>query len=259
MVCARLLHYNGLMPTVEVNIPTPDGTCPASLHLPEGSGPWPGVIMYPDAGGTRAAMRTMASRLASSGYAALLPDVYYRHGDWTPFSMDTVFTLESERQRLFGLVGSLKAEMSVRDCGAFLDFLATHPDVRAGAVGTTGYCMGGRISLTVAGHHPDRIGAAASFHGGRLAVEEDPDSPHHLAGNVKATVYVGAAINDASFDQAQEDRLRKAYGDAGVRFTIETYQGLHGFAVPDNSPYDVACAERHDQALADLYAGALGS
>ncbi len=126
--------------------------------------------MYPDAGGTRPAMRIIATRLASSGYAVLLPDVYYRHGNWTPFSMDTVFTLDSERQRLFQMIGSLKADMSVRDCGAFLHFLATHPDVKTGPVGTTGYCMGGRISLIVAGHHPDRIGAAASFHGGRLAI-----------------------------------------------------------------------------------------
>ena len=247
------------MSSADVTIRAPDGTCAVSFHLPEGSGPWPGVIMYPDAGGTRPAMRTMATRLASSGYAVLLPDVYYRHGDWTPFSMDTVFTLDSERHRLFQMIGSLKAEMSVRDCGAFLDFLATHPDVKTGPVGTTGYCMGGRISLIVAGHHPDRIGAAASFHGGRLAVEEDPDSPHHLAGSVKAVVYVGAAIDDASFDQAQEDRLRTAYTDAGVQFTIETYQALHGFAVPDNVPYDEKCAEGHYRALANLYSDALAS
>ena len=76
---------------------------------------------------------------------------------------------------------------------------------------------------------------------------------------MKAVVYIGAAIDDASFDQAQEDRLGAAYTDAGVQFTIETYQARHGFAVPDNEPYDATCAERHDRALASLYAAALAS
>ena len=62
----------------DVLIPTPDGTCDASLHTPSGAGPWPAVIMFPDAGGVRPTFHAMAQQLADLGYAVLLPNVYYR-------------------------------------------------------------------------------------------------------------------------------------------------------------------------------------
>ena len=241
------------MTVLDLTVATADGTCPVSLHLPDGDGPWPGVIMYPDAVGTRPTFRAMADRMAALGYTALLPDVYYREGDWKPFDVRTVFTDPDERTRLSSLGRSLDAEKVVADAGAFLEFLAARPEVAGERVGTTGYCMGGRISLLVAGHHPDRIGAAASFHGGRLAAEGDPDSPASVADRVRATVYVAAAENDDTCPPEQLDRLATAYTEAGVEYTIETYPGAHGFAVPDNAPYDAALGERHWAALEALY------
>ena len=75
----------------DVSIPTPDGSCDASLHTPDGTGPWPAVIMFPDAGGVRPTFHDMAQQLADLGYAVLLPNVYYRVGDFEPFDMLTVF------------------------------------------------------------------------------------------------------------------------------------------------------------------------
>jgi carboxymethylenebutenolidase len=244
------------MAVIDVTIPTPAGTCNATLHLPETGLPAPAVIMYPDAGGARDTFRTMGDRLASLGYVVLVPDVFYRT-PYEPFAMDTVFTDDDERKRLFSLIKGLTPEMSIQDAGTFLDFLAGRAEVSAGAVGTTGYCMGGRISLTVAGHHPDRIAAAASFHGGNLAPEGDADSPHLLAGAIRATVYVGGAESDASFPDDQRDRLQAAYDSAGVTSTIETYPALHGYAVPDNPTYDEPAAERHWQAMEQLYRSVL--
>jgi carboxymethylenebutenolidase len=242
------------MTVLDLTVAAPDGACPVSLHLPDGDGPWPAVIMYPDAAGVRPTFRAMADRLAALGYATLLPDVYYRAGDWAPFDVNTVFTDPDERTRMTGLARSLTADEVIADAGAFLEFLAGRPEVAEARVGTTGYCMGGRISLLVAGHHPDRVGAAASFHGGRLADESDPDSPALVADRVRATVYVAAAENDELCPPEQLDRLAKAYTEAGVAHTIETYPGAHGFAVPDNiGRYDEALAERHWAALATLY------
>ena len=197
------------MPDLDVDVPTPDGAAGSSLHVPDGSGPWPAVIMYPDAGGTRGVFREMGGRLARDGFVVLVPDIYYRAGGYEPFSMATVFTDPDERQRLGALAGSLTPERVAGDAGAFADFLQARPEVADGPIGTTGYCLGGRLSLTVAGLLGARVGAAASFHGGRLAVEDDPASPHHLAGDVRAVVYVGGAENDASFDDEQAERLER--------------------------------------------------
>ncbi len=116
--------------------------------------------------------------------------------------------------------------------------------------------MGGRISLLVAGHLPERVAAAASFHGGGL-VTDTADSPHLLADRMTATVYVGGAENDASFTADHAEQLDKALTPAGVRHTIEWYQAAHGFAVPDNAPYDAATAERHWEAMTEVFGSAL--
>jgi dienelactone hydrolase len=39
------------MPRLDVQVPAPDGHSQGTLHLPEGDGPWPGVLLFPDAGG----------------------------------------------------------------------------------------------------------------------------------------------------------------------------------------------------------------
>jgi carboxymethylenebutenolidase len=237
---------------VEVVVPTPDGDCPATLHLQDGA-PAPAVIMYSDAAGVRETFREMADRLAAAGFVVLLPDVYHRHGAWRPFDAATVFGDPDERARLMGLARSVTVEMTVRDAGAFLDFLAARPEVSGPLAGTTGYCMGGRASLLVAGHHPDRVGAAASFHGGRLADADDPDSPHLLADRIRAAVYVAAAQDDASFPPDQYERLEKAFAHSGVQATMETYSAAHGFAVPDNATHDKAADERHRVATTTFF------
>lgn len=240
-----------------VTISTPDGTCEASLHTPDGEGPWPAVIMFTDAGGVRPTFHSMAQRLADLGYSVLLPDMYYRAGPFEPFDMQNVFTDAEERTRLMSLLSTVTKDAATRDTGAFLDFLAHQPEVAAGKVGTTGYCMGGGLALNAAGRFPDRVGAAASIHGGNIA-SNDPDSPHLLAGSMSAVVYVAGAQDDPSFDDEQFQRLSNALGAAGVEYTLVTYPAMHGFAVPDNAPYDVEAAERHWQALEALYAAALG-
>ena len=240
------------MPTISDPVTTTDGTCHVTLAVPDGPGPWPAVIMYPDAGGARAAFHDMAARLAGRGYVVLVPDVYYRHGDWAPFTMATVFSDPAERQRLFSMLGSVTAEAMETDARALFDYLAARPEVSGEAFGTTGYCMGGRTSLTVAGRVPERVAAAMSFHGGGL-VSEGADSPHLLADRIRAAVYVGGAQDDPSFTPEQAETLDAALTDAGVEHTIEWYAALHGFAVPDNGPYDEAAAQRHWDAMADFF------
>ena len=195
------------MPRTDVEVTTPDGVCPVVLITPEGTGPWPAVILYMDAGGVRPAMVEMAEQLAGLGYVAFLPEMYYRNGPYEPFSMASAFADEGERARLMALISGLTKAMAASDAGAFLDFLAAHPDVAGDRVGTTGYCMGGGLSLTTAARHPSRVAAAASFHGGNLA-SDAADSPHLIAGDIEARVYVAAAVDDRSFPPSRRNGSR---------------------------------------------------
>ena len=213
--------------------------------------------MYPDAGGARPAFREMAQRLSSLGYVVLVPDVYYRTGDWAPFDMRTAFGDSGERNRLFAMMKAITPAVMAADAVAFFDYLAGRPEVAGDRFGTTGYCMGGRTSLIVAGRVPDRVAAAMSFHGGGLASTDDPGSPHLLADRIEAAVYVGGAENDPSYTVEQSEMLDVALTAAGVEHIIEWYPAAHGFAVADNAPFDPVAAERHWAAMESFFAAHL--
>jgi len=241
------------MPRMDVQIPTADGHSNGTLHVPEGDGPWPGVLVFPDGGGIRETFRRMGDRLAGMGYVTLVPDIYYRGGEWAPFDVATLFTDPPERARMSGLAGALTNDRIVADSGGYADFLLARPEATGTAIGTTGYCLGGRMSLIAAGGLGRKIAAAASFHGGRLAVAGDPASPHLAADRITATVYVAGAEDDGSFTTEQAALLEGALTGAGVDHTVEFYPARHGFAVPDNPTYDEQADARHWAALATLY------
>jgi carboxymethylenebutenolidase len=151
------------------------------------------------------------------------------------------------------LIRTLSNDRVIADASAYADFLLARPEVSGPAIGTTGYCMGGRLSLVAAGGLGRTIAAAASFHGGRLAVADDPSSPHLAADRITATVYVAGALDDDSFTKAQAALLDGALTEAGVNHTVEFYPAHHGFAVRDNPAYDPDASAQHWRALAELY------
>ncbi len=241
------------MERLEIQIPAADGTSRGTLHVPDGDGPWPGVLMYPDAGGIRETFGQMGDRLAGLGYVTLIPDIFYRAGQWEPFDVATLFSDPRERARLGTLAGPLTNDRVVADARAYAEFLLARPEVAGTAIGTTGYCLGGRMSLLAATGLGGTAAAAASFHGGRLAVADDPASPHLAADRISAAVYVAAATGDGSFTPEQAELLDRALTAARVEHAIEVYPAAHGFAVPDNPTYDAAASARHWQALSRLY------
>ena len=242
-----------------VEITTAEGVCPSYVFRPaSGNGPWPAVLVYMDGLGIRPAMLDLGVRLAKSGYFVLLPDLYYRSGPYEAMDARTVFSDPEQRKRLVEKFSSHISQAKVMsDTRAFIDYLASEPDVKAGGIGVTGYCMGGRMALTAAGTYPDRIVAAASFHGSQLA-SDAADSPHLLAPQMKARLYVAGALDDASFPDAMKQRLEAALTEAGVAHVVETYPAKHGWVFSDTPVYDAAASERHWRELLALFEAELG-
>ncbi|HEX3716075.1 MAG TPA: dienelactone hydrolase family protein [Trebonia sp.] len=245
------------MPHTDVQIPTSDGVSSGTLHVPDGTGPWPGVLVFTDAFGPRDTFTAMGDRLAGLGYVALIPDVYYREAGYPPFDVRTAFSDEGERNRIFGLIRTLTNERVIADADAYADFLLARPEVRGSAIGAHGYCMGGRLTLVAAGGIGGKLKAAASFHAAGVAVPGDPSSPHLAADKIRAAVFVAGSVEDAGFTAEQAALLEQSLAAAGVPSTVEIWPGHHGFAVPDQAVYDEALAERHWEALRGLYAAQL--
>ncbi|UVK36459.1 dienelactone hydrolase family protein [Mesorhizobium sp. AR10] len=240
----------------DLEITTRDGVAKAGLFrsatAPSSKA---GVVLYMDAFGPRPALNAMAERLAGEGYAVLVPDLFYRNAPYGPFDAKTAFVVEETKAALTALVKGTTQDMTINDSGAFLDALVA--EGVTGPVGTVGYCMGGARALNAAATYPDRIVAAASFHGGNLA-SDAADSPHRKAASIKARVYVGMSGVDKSFPPEQSARLAEALRVAEVDHAIENYAGMaHGWCVPDHSVFNATGAERHWKRLATLFAETL--
>ncbi|MFJ6084886.1 dienelactone hydrolase family protein [Streptomyces sp. NPDC092369] len=239
----------------DVDITTADGVADAYLAHPDDGSPHPGVLLYQDAFGIRPHLKSMADRLAAAGYTVLVPNVFYRSGRTPVFDLPE-FIDPSARPEIFEQImpamQALTPELAMRDADAYLRWLADSPLVTDGPVALTGYCMGARLALFTAGTYPDRVAAAAGFHGGRLATDT-PDSPHLVAEHVTAELYFGHADEDQSLPPEQQQRLEDALTAAGVRHTCEVYPGAHhGYTQADTSSYNKEGDERHWAALLDL-------
>lgn len=113
------------------------------------------------------------------------------------------------------------------------------------------------MALAIAGTYPDRIAAAASFHGGNLASDSE-FSPHLLASKIKARVYIGVADNDNSYPPEMGERLQAKLREAGVEFVSAFYPGaLHGWTQKDFPIYNEPAAERHWRDLITLFSETL--
>ena len=237
----------------DVMVETPDGTADCYFVHPA-SGKHAAVIVWPDIVSIRPAFRAMGKRLAESGYSVLVVNPYYRTARGAVVPEGKTFRDPGIRELLMPHARTLSPETCVTDGRAFVEYLDRQPSVDTGRkIGTTGYCMTGSYTMRLAAAIPERIGAGGSFHGGGLATDED-DSPHLLAGQMKAGFLIAIAENDDERNPEEKVRLREAFDAAGVSAEIEVYEGtLHGWCPPDSAVYNEAQAERAWSRLLSLF------
>ena len=236
-----------------VRIDTPDGHADAFFVFPS-RGSYPGVILWPDVGGLRDAMKAMARRLASAGFAVLVPNQYYRGAVAPVLASFSEWRTPAGQAKLRPLIAGLTSEGTMRDAAAFVGFLDLQRRVdKRRKIGTQGYCMGGPMAVRTAAAVPGRVGAAASFHGGGLASDK-PDSPHLLLARTQASYLIAVGRNDDARDPGEKDRFAAAATAASRPAEVEVYPADHGWCVPDTPIYDAAQADRAWGRLLALYA-----
>ena len=226
-----------------VTIATPDGTADAFFAYPT-KARHAAILIWPDILGLRDSFKDKARQLARAGYAALAVNHYYRSAKAPVLPAGASFTDPAVRGAIAPFGKALSPATYTSDGKAFVAWLDKQAEVDTRRkIGTVGHCMTGGATIRTAAAVPDRIGVAASMHGGGL-VTEAPDSPHRLIGASKAALLIAIAQNDDAREPGSQPSLRAACAAAGRSCEIEVYPANHGWTVTDSPSYDATQAER---------------
>jgi carboxymethylenebutenolidase len=202
--------------TSEITLKSGDEEIKGFLAVPEGKGPFPGIIVIQEWWGLNDWIKENAKRLAAQGYVALAPDLY--RGKVTADPMVA-------RQLRMGL----PRDRALRDLKAATSTLASRNDVQKDRLGSIGWCMGGEYSLQLA-LNDDRIKACVICYG---AVVTEPEKLQPL----NATILGIFGEDDKGIPAANVRAFGEALKKAGEKVEqIKFYQAGHGFMRPNNGP-----------------------
>jgi carboxymethylenebutenolidase len=242
--------------TYERQVATPDGSIDVVVAHPR-SGLHPGVLFFTDIGGIRPGQVERIERLASEGFTVMMPNLCYRTRRPPLFDFPRNMKEERSRQRMAELVAPLTPEAFERDVHTYVEWLTARSGVTPGPIGVVGHCFSGSFAMRAAAAESDRIVVAMSFHGGGLATDK-PMSPHLLLPKIRARLYFGHAVEDASMPAADIERLDQALAAWDGEYESEVWAGAHhGWTAPDSPVFNPPQAERAHSKIVEVLAQTL--
>jgi carboxymethylenebutenolidase len=196
---------------------------------------------------------TLARQLAAKGYAVLMPNLFYRTARPPVVELGPDVSREVMMKRFGELTSPLTPGAIESDAPCYVDFFLNQSCIRNDCpMGVVGYCFSGAAAMRVAAVRADRIGAAASFHGGGL-FSDSPASPHLVLPRIKARLYFGHAVEDPSMTAEAIEGLERALAQWGGEYESEVYDGAyHSWTVADSPVHNPVQAARAFEKLTDL-------
>ena len=138
-----------------------DGTMmSAYVAHPAQGGPSPGLIVFQEAFGVNRHIRNVSDRFAAEGYVVIAPELFHR----TAPGFEGSYTDFPAVMPHYQAVTPERAEADIR---ASYEWLRANARVKADAISSIGFCMGGRVSFIANSVVPLR--AAVAFYAGGIA------------------------------------------------------------------------------------------
>ncbi len=206
----------------EMKMTVADGELPAYFARPQGSGPFPIVLVNEEAYGIHDYIKDICRRLAKAGYLAVAPEIYARIAD---FSKITDF---SNIYR--DVVDKAPDATLLSDLDDTVDWAAANKG-DAGRLGVVGFCRGGRNAWLYAEHNP-RVKAAVAWYGQVTGPTTDiqPKTPTDLAAELHAPLLGLYGGKDAGIKLADVQAAAAKARAAGQTVEIVVYpDASHGF------------------------------
>jgi len=194
----------------------------------------PAIIVLMEAFGLNGHIKDVTERVAREGYVAIAPDLYH-------LEPERVVSY-AELQKALGIMNRLQDPKVMQDVGAVISHLKSQKHVKPGAIGITGFCMGGRYTYLSAAHHNKDIKAAVSFYGG--AIPMGNPSPLSRTGEINCPIHLFFGGKDPLIPQDHVAQISKALTDAKKNFAHKVYpEAGHGFFCNERQSYHEASAK----------------
>jgi carboxymethylenebutenolidase len=220
---------------------------------PRDGGPYPGVVLYSDIFQVTGAQTRMSTRLAGYGFVVVTPEIWNRTeppGTAIPFD---------DAGRTRGLENAKKtavADMDA-DCRTALDWLASHPRVRAGAIGAMGWCIGGHLAFRAALQREVRATVCfypTGVHDGRLGKDEDAGTLARVS-EIRGALLLVFGTRDPHVPEDARAKIDAALKAAGTRFQTKLFDAEHAFMRDEGPRWDPEASDRAwEEAVAFLRA-----
>ena len=213
----------------EIKISGKDGTFGGYLASP-GTGRGPGLVVIQEIFGVNQVMRDIADGMASRGYYALVPDLFWRLEPNVQLTDKT----DADWKKAFDLMNRFNIDKGVEDIQASIDRLRGLPGC-TGKVGALGYCLGGQLAYLAATRTDSD--ASVGYYGIRIQdqLEEAKNITHPLALHL-------AEADEYTPPAAQKKIIETLKPNPNV--TLYTYAQMdHAFARVGGKHYDKANAD----------------
>lgn len=209
-----------------VSVPLPDGGQMPAYFVQPSRAPYGPVLLAHDIFGMRGFYESLAHRVARAGFAALVPDFFFRQGG------GSVRTVEDAVSRRTGL----DEYRSLVDLGSTLQWLRNDSSYR-GMIGTLGFCMGGTFALDLCARESDL--ATVSFYGfpiPQASIAMPPPRPMDLVAEMRGPILAFWGEHDSYVGMNQVREFERVGAAAGIDLKVKILSGLgHSYFTSDTA------------------------
>jgi carboxymethylenebutenolidase len=191
-----------------------DDTVQAIIYAPQGTGPFPGILVIHEWWGLNDWVKEQASKLSDLGYVALAIDLYRGKVATTP-------------DEAHEIMRGVPEDRAARDLHAAFEFLKSQPNVKKDRIASIGWCMGGGYSFDVALQEPTLTADVINY--GHLAT--DPASLEKI--NASILGIFGGQDRGITVDDVKKFEQSMKQLDKKVEIVIYPNAG-HAFENPNN-------------------------
>lgn len=201
----------------------------AYVAAPVGAGPFPGVIIFHDAFGLNAHIRSVADQLAKEGCLAVIPELFHRTA---PEGFEARYYQVPLTQSHVNALADEHTDIAMR---AVHKWLSNQENVKPGNLGALGFSFGGRLAFIAS----DILQLQAAACICPLSLDKEVERIPKMKG-AHLMVWAG---RDENVPRGHMSAVAEAMHRAGAKYTnVEISDAAHGFSFPGHPAYHAAAA-----------------